>query len=80
MLSKKDTVSMVELTLEQKKIWVKGLVIDCPLGKPLENCPLNDIRKLPIEERLRLACAMDESQLDQIIGYHRKCLFERERL
>ncbi len=69
---------MVELTFEQKKIWVKGLLIDCPIGISLENCPAKDVRSLHIDERLELADSMDESQLDQIISYHRKCLSQRE--
>jgi len=42
---------MDELTFEQKQTWVKGLLIDCPMGKPLDNCPAKDVRKSPIEER-----------------------------
>lgn len=69
---------MVELNFEQKKIWVKGLLIDCPIGISLENCPAKDVRSLPIDERLKLVDSMDESQLDQIISHHRSCLNERE--
>ncbi len=70
---------MDELTFEQKQTWVKGLLIDCPMVKPLDNCPAKDVRKSPIEERLKLANAMDEGQLDQIIGHHKNCLNQRER-
>jgi len=69
---------MIELTLEHKRIWVQGLLIDCPMGKPLENCPARDARALPIAERLNLTTAMDENQLDQIISHHRNCLNRRE--
>ncbi len=71
---------MVDLNFEQKRIWVQGLLIDCPMGKPLEECPAKSARALPIDERLKLALSMDESQLDHIITQHRKCLHERERL
>jgi len=74
----KEITEMVDLAFEHKKIWVQGLLIDCPMGKPLENCPAKDARALPIEERLKLANAMDEGQLDQIIIHHRMCLYERE--
>lgn len=69
---------MTELTLEYKKIWVQGLLIACPIGKPLENCPANNARDLPINERLDLVTAMNGSQLDQIIDHHQKCLHRRE--
>jgi len=69
---------MDELNIEQKKLWVIGLLFDCPMGKPLENCPANEFRALPVKERLELVRSMDDSQLEQIIDHHRKCLNERE--
>ena len=71
---------MPELILEHKRIWVQGLLIECPMGTALEDCPAKDARALPIEERLKLAAAMDEGQLDQIIGHHRICLHGREKV
>lgn len=65
------------LTLENKVIWVLGLMIDCPMQNPLETCPAKDVRALPLRERLALVKQMEESQLDQIIAHHRRCLRER---
>ncbi|MBW2203234.1 MAG: hypothetical protein JRF52_03825 [Deltaproteobacteria bacterium] len=67
-----------ELTFENKKIWVQGLIIECPMGKALNTCPAIDVRKLPLQERLELVRQMEESQLDEIITHHRKCLKDRE--
>ncbi len=69
---------MNELTLKDKETWVQGLVIDCPMGKPLETCPAKDIRVMPPRERFALVKQMTESQLDEIIAHHRRCLKERE--
>ncbi len=69
---------MDELTLEYKVAWVQGLMMDCPIGKPLETCPAKDARALPLKERFALAKQMEESQLDEIIAHHRRCLKERE--
>ena len=66
------------LTLENKKVWVQGLMVDCPFGKALATCPAKDLRILPIEERFKLVKQMEESQIDEIIVHHRQCLKERE--
>ncbi len=69
---------MVDQNLRQKRIWVKGLIIDCPVGISLENCPAKDSRLLSIDEQFELVDLLDESQLDKVISYHRKCMNERE--
>jgi hypothetical protein len=69
---------MEKLNFEQKITWVKGLLIECPMGKPLINCPLETYRELPVGERFKLADSWDDNQLTQIINHHRNCLQERE--
>ena len=69
---------MEHLTFVQKKAWVIGLLINCPLGKALDNCPAKEARKLPVSDRIDAASGMDENQLDQIIAHHRGCLSQRE--
>ena len=61
-----------------KKTWVKGLLIDCPVGKPLEDCPAKDIRGLPTKERSRIVDDMTEEAVDEILDHHRRCVQERE--
>jgi hypothetical protein len=67
-----------QLDLEDKNAWVQGLMVDCPLGRALDTCPANEVRKLPIKERLVLVRKMDEEQIDQIISHHVGCLAKRE--
>ena len=71
---------MEELNLNEKEIWVKGLLIECPMGKALTNCPLENYRKLSVGERFKLADSWNENKLSQIITYHKNCLRERENL
>ena len=66
------------LSFEDKKTWVKGLVIHCPMGDSVKDCPANEIRLHPIRKRLRIVDEMSESDIEQIIDYHLKCLAERE--
>ena len=69
---------MSEHIYEHKLIWVEGLLIECPFGNPLSDCPAIELRKLPIPERLRVAEQFTENELDEIIIHHKNCLNKRE--
>ena len=70
---------MEQLTsYEHKLTWVQGLLIDCPFGTPMADCPAIEIRSLPIPERLSIAANLPESDLDNIISHHKNCLAKRE--
>ena len=73
-------VNINELTLENKKAWVQGLMVDCPFGKPLNTCPAKDLRVLPLNDRFALVKQMDENQINEIILHHERCLEEREHI
>jgi hypothetical protein len=57
---------MIPTILHDKQIWVRALLLACPIEKPLESCPLNDLRKLPLEDTIKLSKTMDEDQLSEI--------------
>jgi hypothetical protein len=70
---------MIEnLDIEEKRIWVQGLLIECPMGTHLDDCPAKELRKIPLKERVNLVKEMTDDQIDQIINYHRACLIRRE--
>jgi len=70
---------MEQLTsYEHKLTWVQGLLIDCPFGTPLADCPAAEIRSLPIPKRLSIAANLPEPELDNIINHHKNCLAKRE--
>ena len=70
---------MEKLNLEQKMDWVLGLLVACPFGKPLKDCPLEKARALSLKDRFKLVRTMDEGELDAIFTHHQHCLRERER-
>ncbi|MEA2012134.1 MAG: hypothetical protein U9O87_03475 [Verrucomicrobiota bacterium] len=70
---------MKKMSLQEKKAWVIGLMVECPLGNALDTCPGNGIRKLPFVERLKIANKMTKEQLDKLISYHRDCIKRREK-
>lgn len=74
----KKLIQMIQLNIEEKKIWIKGLVIHCPMGESVKDCPANEIRLLPIPERLRIIDQMSTIDINQIIDHHSECLLRRE--
>lgn len=74
---KEEIDCMEELTLEHKRIWVQGLLMECPMGRSLEDCPAKDLRSLSIDERLKLVFDMEDDQIEWIIAHHRECLRKR---
>jgi hypothetical protein len=66
------------IELEYRRTWLKGLMIDCPYGKPLDECPAKSIRQLPIKERIAFVDAMDEHAVDEVLAHHKRCLHQRE--
>lgn len=73
-------INIDKLTLENKKAWVQGLMVDCPFGKALDTCPAKDLRVLPINERFAIVMQMEENQINEVILHHKRYLEEREHI
>jgi len=69
---------MDELLIEHKRTWVKGLLIDCPMGTAADDCPARDLRTMPIEKRLIVVDTMTSQQVEEVIVFHKQCLQKRE--
>lgn len=76
-LNERSSVSPLSLGLLDKRVWVKGLLVECPLGCPLETCPANGVRSLPLPQLLEVAHSMSEELLDSIIKCHLDCQHRR---
>jgi len=55
-----------------------GLVVDCPFGEALWNCPLKSIRTLPLRERIRKVKKLSVPEMERIVAYHKTCVERRE--
>jgi len=66
------------MELKYRRVWLKGLVISCPFNKALDDCPANEIRKLPIPERMDFVNNLTPQQIDETLAHHKNCLAERE--
>jgi hypothetical protein len=68
---------MTEYKLRDKRTWVKGILVDCPVGDPLDTCPANKIRNLPLPTVVNIVNEMSDEQLDAIILHHENCQKQR---
>ena len=64
---------------EFRIITISGLLIKCPLGERLDDCPFNKYRHLSIQEKCDLAMNMSEEDAEKIIYQHRECILLREK-
>ena len=60
--------------------WMFGLLIDCPMGKTVEDCPFNEYRDKPSTKKINIAYKIPQEKLKGLISHHKKCLAERESL
>ena len=63
---------------QNKRAWVKGLVMGCPFDDELPDCPLQSLRKQTPAERFNLVNDMTDDDLIHIVSYHKECLAQRE--
>jgi hypothetical protein len=55
-----------------------GIAKRCPFGKPDPECPLTEIRNLPLRQRHESICVLSPSQARQVLAYHADCATNRE--
>lgn len=64
---------------KNKRLMIKGLVVECPLHKPMKDCPLNPLRHLPISQINKAVNQLSDKKIDSLIELHRECFEERTR-
>ena len=55
-----------------------GLLVDCPMGNSLGNCPLGILRDRPLKERVDIISKLSEEELLELIEHHKQCITIRE--
>lgn len=60
-----------------ERTWLKGLAVECPLGKALPSCPLNGLRNLPTVQIRPVIRQMSDQQVHAAIQSHQQCFKER---
>ncbi|MBN2774552.1 MAG: hypothetical protein JXR31_09915, partial [Prolixibacteraceae bacterium] len=61
-----------------KRLQLYGLIRECPMGKPLSDCPVNEYRNLSLIEQYQVAESLEYELLCSILFYHEVCLSLRE--
>lgn len=57
-----------------KTVYVFGLLMSCPLGRPRPDCPLEKYRKGSAKDRYKVFESFSDQDLDKIISHHKDCL------
>jgi len=52
---------------------IKKLLLDCPKSSERQDCPLKDIRKVSIEEGVKIISKMPDELLLETDSHHAKC-------
>ena len=60
--SRKKTEKIMS-RIQNKRIWIKGLTMECPHGTPTKDCPLNGLRSLPISEANNVINGLPDKQV-----------------
>ena len=56
-----------------RRVWIKGLAIECPLGKPLSDCPLNETRTLPVAQMSHAINSQPNHKVNALYKHHQHC-------
>ncbi len=70
---------MKVFTSLDRRIWVKGLTLECPLGEPVAECPLNPLRHLPVAQMNHTINGLSDKQVDAIVKIHTQCYQSRKK-
>ena len=62
------------------RTWLKGLAVECPLGKALPCCPLNGLRNLPTLQIKHIVGQLSDQQVNAAIKSHQHCFEERVKI
>lgn len=63
----------MKFKVRDKRIWIKGLTLECPLGIPDRDCPLNALRPLPVTQMNKTINSLTDEQVESIFKIHRQC-------
>jgi hypothetical protein len=66
------------MELSNLRRWLLGLLIECPIGNALAQCPAYNYRNLPVSKLIDIVESMHEEDLISIIEQHKKCIKQRE--
>ena len=57
-----------------RRVWIKGLAVECPLGKALSDCPLNDTRTLATAQMNHIINNQSDRKVHALYKHHQHCI------
>ncbi len=60
--------------VEEAKFALHGRILRCPLGGNPEDCPMHELRKLPVEDRIAWLNSQTDEDLIFLYQQHNQCL------
>ena len=60
------------------RISMHGLMSRCPMGGNPDNCPLFDVRQLPVKDRISWLEDRSTEEVISLFGYHSQCREENK--
>ncbi|MFW5823009.1 MAG: hypothetical protein ACOCU7_06430 [Tangfeifania sp.] len=65
------------MKLTYKRTWLFGVLIACPLHKPLKSCPFSYLRNNPRKIQLEYIKSLPDTEVESLIRYHKNCILQR---
>ena len=65
--------TMHAMELHNKRMRIKGFLLNCPAGRPLDDCPAREIKELSPKERENIIDEMGEDEVESFYRLHEKC-------
>jgi hypothetical protein len=66
------------MDLPDARLYIVGLLVDCPYEPNPADCALHHIRKKPLKERTEWSKRLTDEQIQHFISIHKQCLTEKE--
>lgn len=60
-----------------KSIAIFGLLISCPMGFPMDDCPLEQYRLGAVKDKMRIVENFTTVEIDEILKHHNECLWRQ---
>ena len=63
-----------------RKVYLTGLFISCPLKKAQIECPFRKFRNAPIDKIIPYRNALKDREVLQLAGYHKRCMLTKKNV
>ncbi len=62
------------MQIEDRRLWLRILVMGCPLHHAADDCPARDLRLMPPADADKAIAKLTDQQVCALIEYHKICV------